>query len=327
MGVVLLILKIVGIILAAIILLLLIILALPFSYRSEGVFREEKKAFLKAHSFLWILGAKVFYENNEAGYVVRLFGIPVLKDALFSGEKSELYEDEDYYEEPEKKKKFFFKRKEKEEYSEENKSNAGKYTATPVTVIYNPETDEENTSKIKTVFEKIIGAVKKTAALIRMVLLKIREILVKITVFLLNIPKKIAGFFNVTGRLKEKYRKFKRLYKSKGFKRALVYTKETLFKVIKHIKPKKAEAYLKVGFDGPDKTGEMVGILSMLYGMNYFKKEKFEIVPDFENKVLEGNYKISGRFVLGYLAIIALKFYFKREIQFVIKQFKRINAS
>ena len=97
---------------------------------------------------------------------------------------------------------------------------------------------------------------------------------------------------------------------------ALKKIKAILFKVLKHVLPKRLKARIKFGFEDPSTTGNILGVASVLYGIY---GEKLELQPDFENVVLEGEYKLKGRIRVFPLLVAALKIFFNRWLRSFIR--------
>lgn len=123
--------------------------------------------------------------------------------------------------------------------------------------------------------------------------------------------------------VKKKIRNIKKILKSEQAKVAYYYAKDIIHKLYNHIKPSKFAANLIFGFDSPDKTGKALAALGVLYGTIKIDTEKINIIPDFENKRLEGDVYAKGHFVMGYVLINVLKLYFKKEIHEIIERFNR----
>ena len=107
---------------------------------------------------------------------------------------------------------------------------------------------------------------------------------------------------------------------------AVASTKLTAVKLLKHLKPNKIESEMTFGFDTPDKTGQVTAMLAILYGIMRIDTDRFKVIPDFENKILDGYFYAKGRIVLGYVLFHALQLYFKREIKFMIKQLRSLSS-
>lgn len=102
-----------------------------------------------------------------------------------------------------------------------------------------------------------------------------------------------------------------------------VESKEKTIKIVKkalhHIMPYRLEAYIKFGLEYPDETGKVYAVLTTLYGV-YGKH--LELVPDFENKVLEGNFKLKGRIRLLNVIYYAIYLYRIKKLKEFISLLK-----
>lgn len=141
---------------------------------------------------------------------------------------------------------------------------------------------------------------------------RIKKYLVKIK----NIPTYFSD-------IKLKYRKLKRFLKSEKTKIAYYYTKDIIQKIYHHVKPGKVEANIVFGFDSPDKTGKALAVLGVIYGTIKINQEKFQVIPDFQEKKLEGTAYMKGHFVLGYVLVQIFKLYFKKEVHDIIESFSK----
>ncbi|MBR6404205.1 MAG: DUF2953 domain-containing protein [Eubacterium sp.] len=86
------------------------------------------------------------------------------------------------------------------------------------------------------------------------------------------------------------------------------------FKVIKRllltIKPKKSRGYLKLGLGSAADTGNILGKMSMFYGLY---GRWLEIEPDFYNKVIEADLDFRGRIYLFRFLLPALRILISRD--------------
>ena len=76
--------------------------------------------------------------------------------------------------------------------------------------------------------------------------------------------------------------------------------------VIAKVKPSKFKGHLRFGFDEPDITGRAAMYAAVLYG---FLGLDFDIIPDFENEILEGEVYLKGNVQLFGIVVIALRVY------------------
>ncbi len=90
-------------------------------------------------------------------------------------------------------------------------------------------------------------------------------------------------------------------------------------KIVKHIKPKKLKGYLKFGTGDPCSSGQILGVIAVFYG-KYGKF--FQIIPDFEEKVLEYTIYAKGKVRIFTIGKIALQLWFSKELKKLIENFE-----
>ncbi len=84
-----------------------------------------------------------------------------------------------------------------------------------------------------------------------------------------------------------------------------IFTKmlEKIKKLIDHVLPKKIEGYFKFGFDDPSVTGQVLEIFAIFYPLY---KDDFKIIPMFYDEIIEADISFKGRLRLIYAAYIGL---------------------
>lgn len=93
-----------------------------------------------------------------------------------------------------------------------------------------------------------------------------------------------------------------------------------ILKVLKSIRPRKAEAELLAGTGSPDTTG----YLCALYGMlSPVLGKHVSFTADFEEKICKGSVFVKGRITIFTLLVQALKLFFDKQIRIFIKQLKK----
>ncbi len=83
-------------------------------------------------------------------------------------------------------------------------------------------------------------------------------------------------------------------------------------KVFRHLSPRKIQGYLRVGTGDPCTTGLLIGGMSLL---PVVYQEDFSISPDFEEKVLEGSLRMTGRVQVLFLLRLLLRLYRDRDVK------------
>jgi hypothetical protein len=78
---------------------------------------------------------------------------------------------------------------------------------------------------------------------------------------------------------------------------------EKIKKLIDHVLPKKIEGYFKFGFDDPSVTGQVLEIFAIFYPLY---KDDFKIIPMFYDEIIKADISFKGRLRLIYAAYIGL---------------------
>ena len=113
-----------------------------------------------------------------------------------------------------------------------------------------------------------------------------------------------------------------RILSKQESKDSIRFAWDKLKKTIRHIVPRKVKGYLIFGSDDPATTGQVLGIVSVLYAA---MGPVLKIVPDFENKRLECDLEFRGRLRVFTLLVILLKIYFNKELKQLIEEIKSIK--
>lgn len=98
----------------------------------------------------------------------------------------------------------------------------------------------------------------------------------------------------------------------------------TLFTMIKHFAPTKIIGRLQFGFDDPCQTGQVLGILSVIY---VYYGGKVQMIPNFEQTILEGELLIKGRIRFATILFICIKLILNGKFQTLIKHVKQLKEA
>ena len=98
--------------------------------------------------------------------------------------------------------------------------------------------------------------------------------------------------------------------------------KELLF-FIRKIKPDKINGYLRFGLEDPYNTGRVLAALSMLYP---FYGEHFEVYPEFEREIIEGDIYFKGRIHLVHLLLALGRAYLDKNIKTAYENLKALKG-
>lgn len=291
LGVLLTILKIIGIILLVILLtvlfLLAIVLFVPVRYRLQGSLTEDKRIIGKIHWLFSAVSVPLTIDENGVNYVIKIFGIDISKC---------------------KKKRRPKKKKDKKK--ETNRAEDGEDKR--ITIQSISENEKESTKKVvdhnteeiakEEISQETNWFIKKFTSIFD----KIRNKFEKIKNTILEIIKHLQSIWKSCCDLSDKKNKiFDFICEEEAVKEKadVIRVLRILFR---HVLPYKLKANIKFGLVSPDQTGIVYGLLCMLYGI-YGKNLIIE--PDFENVCLEGDFKLKGRIRLIKLVYYVIYLY------------------
>ena len=350
MSVVLLILKIIGIVLLSLIglcmLLMLLIFLWPFSYRVKA--HKDAEVFNASARILWLLGlltATVTYDG-KAKLVIRVIGIPVYKVQLYPTEKKETAKTEEDFlgdEESVSEGGSDVANADGSEAGENvvnttNDETAGQTVDSKLEDNYVSENeffddsfedsemlseediDREIEERLadtseEDAFDKLpLG--KKIKAFIR----KIKELILKCRDKCYNIKGSIDDFIK---KAKKKYKEAKYYYKliqHPCIQPAIKKLWKVGKKLMKHMMPRRLKANIEFGSGDPASTMKVYGYYCMIYPF-YGKHIKF--TPDMENKVLNLDAKLTGRFQIFRMMWAGWTLFADRNIRKLIRLVRR----
>ncbi len=350
MSVVLLILKIIGIVLLSLIglcmLLMLLIFLWPFSYRVKA--HKDAEVFNASARILWLLGlltATVTYDG-KAKLVIRVIGIPVYKVQLYPTEKKETAKTEEDFLGDEESVSEGGSDVANADGSEagENVVNTTNDETAGQTVDFKLEdnyvseneffddsfedsemlSEEDIDREIEErladtseedAFDKLpLG--KKIKAFIR----KIKELILKCRDKCYNIKGSIDDFIK---KAKKKYKEAKYYYKliqHPCIQSAIKKLWKVGKKLMKHMMPRRLKANIEFGSGDPASTMKVYGYYCMIYPF-YGKHIKF--TPDMENKVLNLDAKLTGRFQIFRMMWAGWTLFADRNIRKLIRLVRR----
>ena len=108
---------------------------------------------------------------------------------------------------------------------------------------------------------------------------------------------------------KEKLEEFLRDEVHKG---AYHKCKKEFSRLMKHLKPKKADVRIVYGFDDPYYTGQALAVFSVLYP---FVGGCISVTPDFEHQVLKGSAYLKGKIYLWHFVQSGWKLIWNRNVR------------
>lgn len=147
-----------------------------------------------------------------------------------------------------------------------------------------------------------------------------KELAAKICRFFQNIWYTIIGICDKIKKIRENIEYYLDVLQSDAFLKSYALCKKELGRILSYIKPRKVQADLMIGMGDPAATAKILSYYGMLYpiiGGNV------NIVPDFDEKRIEGNVLIKGKLKLFTFLRAAFHIYFSKDIKRLLKLFKK----
>lgn len=294
------ILKILGLFLLAMlgILLLLIVLVLfvPVQYRITLHRKESEEAPVTAKlSVTWLLHvvSAVFFYPEEAYIKVKLLFITVFRSDQPPKEKEKKQKEKIQKEEAQKEKT------QKKSQEPETQPMAEKTSASlPEEKKEADRRKEKDEPGKKDFFRKLLSILKN-----------IKYTIIKICDKIKHIVNNIRYYIDIL--------------KSDTFRMAWSVCSPQVFGLLKSILPKKFVGNIKMGTGDPASTGQVMAAYGILYPL---LGNHIEIIPDFEQQIVEGDLLVKGKITLFRLVKTAWIVYFNKDLRHLIKLLKREAA-
>ena len=274
-SVLLIILKIIGItllvIIGLILLLFLLVLFVPVRYRFKGSYDEK---FLCKGRITWLLHLVSVRVDVEEKVItsIRILGIPL---SVFAKKRATAEKEvEDMAETAVKNTETAVETFSLEQSASKDTNTIANFDKQEV---LKEETIAEET---KTFFEKVSAKVKEIIQKIRNLIEKLKGIIDKVSDTLRNMKEK-----------KETLKRYLAILKSDTAKAAFSLCKRRLFRMLKHIFPKKMRVNVTYGMNDPADTGYILAVYGML---PEFVGKKVRLHADFEQPVFKGDFYLRG---------------------------------
>lgn len=143
-----------------------------------------------------------------------------------------------------------------------------------------------------------------------------KQILQKIKAILSSLKAGLKKLLELLGSLRQKKQTAIAFIRDERNREAFRYTKKKLFKLLRHVLPGRITLKLHYGMDDPAVTGMVTGMIYMLYPKN---AEKFQLTPEFEHKVFEGEFMIKGKVRICRVLWTMLLIYFHKDCNRILK--------
>ena len=291
LGIILSILKFIGIallcILALIVILILLVLFSPINYKAKILYDKKAEITFKASYIFRIFVLNISYKET-LDYSFKIFGfkyLPKSKKEEASDESFENFEhdyEEDVYEHD----------VEDKTYNTDNKEEPISYEEA---VRFEPKEYEVKAHKKKKKKRKKIPFNERIKDFFRKIKRKFK-----------NISKRNDRIL--------------RNLRDERHAAALRTLWELVIKLLKHILPRKIRGNVKFGFEDPATTGDVLVYVSLFYPMYY---RSVKLVPVFNENIMLADLDIKGRIGIYYLIYIVLKLYLDKNIMRLYSLYKK----
>lgn len=324
------ILMLLAILLGLVVLALFLILFCPVRYQASAV--KEGASFFGASAsakISWLFGGISFrldYKDRNAGYELRIFGIPLLKLLnYFRNHKKKKQSAADI---SKTKGQTLTQRDVTDTETSESLSDSQSFADTfhnedPVSEEESPTNSSTNEFPNTTISEDQQRLFRKIGNLCYSLGRKLRTFFETLRRFwqkLCGIPKNIEKFTLTIKNICDKINMFQDFVEHPRVKAAITLVKDHFIRLLRHVFPTKIQGKLIFGSTDPSVTGSILAVLGMTIPLH---KNCIAVTPVFEDKnILEGNISLKGRIYGVFLLKTALELYFNKNIKYVIRRWK-----
>lgn len=143
----------------------------------------------------------------------------------------------------------------------------------------------------------------------------------KIRHFISKWKESLKSFWNNLKKIKRKKDELLKVYDSKRFEVAKKDVKAYIKEIFSIVKPGKLEGYIHFGMEDPAATGDVLGVLAMIYPLY---QGFLTINPDFTEKCLDGALKGKGKIFLFSIVKLWIKVILNKNLIKVTKKVQTI---
>lgn len=119
--------------------------------------------------------------------------------------------------------------------------------------------------------------------------------------------------------IKEKYEAVLTFLKDEENQKTMKLIFRQVKALLRHILPRKASGYVAFGFDDPYFTGQVLAVASLFYA---WYGQKIDLIPMFEEPILEGELKLKGRLRMGTLLWYGLRVCLNKNFRKLLKRWR-----
>ena len=288
--------------LALIILILLTVLFVPIKYDLKLKYKE---GFWCSLSLSWLLKIVKFEVNydKELSTKLKVFGIDLSNKSkdLDKEDEEELYEesfgdqDKSYKEQLEIEEKKEYEESDKITFSDEENSQNPDEGIEEESIVENIEDSKDFTKKKRK---------KKKQSFLSFIKNKYKKIKTEVKVLL------------------EKKERLVKLFNNESLRRGIKKIWQALIKILKLFRARKLSGKLILGFEDPYTTGQVLSYAALFYCLY---KDRIEIIPVFDEAIIDIDIRAKGGVRLMSVLIIATKLWFDKDFKKVYKLYKNRN--
>ncbi len=307
----LLILKIIGFVLLGILCLILglilIVLLVPVRYRMEGSYHGSPQGMARITWLLHILSATISYdEDGELLTSVRLFGFRLFRDRADGEEvfREGLDDAEDAAESVARSVEEEGAREEGRKVQEDPLVKQGLDSGD----AWDLDGEDEDDSDMILQTQELGGDARFWKRLTR----RITRFLEKIKFYFHTLCDKLKH-------IKDSYDEVLTFVKNEENQKTMKLVFKQAKVLIRHILPRKASGYVAFGFDDPYTTGQVLAAASLFYA---WYGQKIDLIPMFEEPVMEGELKLKGRLRMGTILWCGFRVFLNKNFRLLLKQWR-----
>lgn len=327
-------------------LIILAVLFVPVRYKFKGRYLEDKYFVVNFRWLFSLLHVKVEYKNDKVEYKFTVFGVKInldRKSKTKKGKRRSKNKKDVEKDKPRQKENLISKSANID--SEKFGNNINNAVSGTIDVA---EADNDLVSKLDDSHDDIYSIGKNLGFLskykrfqlaavnkINKVLLLINNALIKVwkiikSIFMLpwviaDIVKiiyyKILYFCHNVDKLIDKIKRIYSFLSNQDTKDGIKSIKGYIKVLCKHVLPRRMKANLQVGTGDPCSTGYLLGVLGALMPIY---KDKVNIVPDFNEKVLKGTMSGKGKITAFKLLLLGIKVYKDEKVMGLVDEGKNV---
>ncbi|PKM95672.1 MAG: hypothetical protein CVU84_02385 [Firmicutes bacterium HGW-Firmicutes-1] len=288
---------IIAVILSVVMFLLILILFVPICYNIKGEKYDEIVLEGKASWLLDVIKLKISFKK-EVAYSIKVFWKTIYSSQV---------------EEPVRKNKTSSNKKNVKESKLEEKAYQEKgHDVNKDDILKRASNDtDKKTDKAKDDLKNTTTSFAKAEDN-----KKIKEKKVKKKNKKIKIKKKRVK--EESSNLKDVFHKIQAFLKEDYYKGVVKFVTNHGWKMIKSILPRKIRLHLQFGTDDPAITGYILGVVSIFYAVT---GNSMVIEPDFDKRILKGNFDIKGRIFIFILVYHALKIILDKRVKKLIAEY------